>query len=298
MINFFTTKYYKLFTLIFCTICLIYFIHNIYFKFDNVFYSLKKIFSNHILLLTEFILLALNITLESLRWRIISLNLYHRPFISDIITTLRSTALANVTPANIGEHFGRVLNHSNKKKITLLSFFASYIQTFSICLVGTLSALYIHISNIEFSRTIIYIIYSISAICLIISSIALFFLSQKFKSIQKEISLIISPNQIILSIFTNIVRIIIFSLQLTILLNTPYIITPIFIYYFLLTFLPRLNFIDIGIKGNLALYTLATFYSQANIISATISIWIINIIIPSICGFIFIFTSSMFHVKH
>lgn len=261
--------------------------------------AFKIVISNKALLLFEAILLILNLSLESFRWKTLYGTIENISFRESLKTVLLATAFGNSTPGGIGEHIARI--HGNKEVTNSFaaSIVASFLQTITIFLFALIAILVIGFTE-ENEIRFLYFGIGILSICLTIIALR-FYNKKKYNRLIK--SIIEFDKYIIIKAFgINAARYIVFSLQLFLLLNCANeklkfdIMIQIPIYYFVITVIPAMRILDVGIKGSVAIYTFGNLLSYSQISLAIISIWLLNTIIPSLVG-LAIFFKSLFSKK-
>ena len=102
-------------------------------------------------------------------------------------------------------------------------------------------------------------------------------------------------------IFSNI-RYFIFSLQFIILLNVFGVdvqfvnaLLSVMLIFFFITVTPTITIAEIGVRGSVAIFVLGLFSSNdMGILSATTTLWLINLILPAIIGSFFVFSLKIF----
>lgn len=269
---------------IFCLVCLVLFCNRIWVDRDCISASFATFFSYKWLIFAEVLLMGVDILIESLRWSVLRKVFTSGSYTDDLTATLRSISLGNMTFANIGEHVGRFLSYNDKKSAGAASLVASFIQTASIVFSGGIALAFLKLHDFV-PQNIITI--SIVAIAIaIVVGIMIIIMGLRYFHFPvgwgRGISLAFS---------LNIAKLLIFSFQLSLLL-TPGLLPNVIIfacvvlYYFFVTIVPRINLIDIGVKGGLATWMFSSFAQSSIISSAIIFIWALNIVFPSLFGFI------------
>ncbi len=243
--------------------------------------SLGQIIQLKWLILTEVILMLLNILTEAKRWQTL-INTRDISLLRCLQITLCATALSNTTPAGLGEHIARTRSTPNTRSTLAKSFIASALQTITITAFALISLLFIE----EFWQL------KAVALCIVGGSVIFYIIVRKnsklTRFVKEQISNL-SRTTLLKALLINALRYVIFAYQLSLLLTlSPSLAHPVValipIYYFVITILPGLHLLDIGIKGSAALLLFSDHVTTTQIGTATIAIWIINIIIPSAIG--------------
>lgn len=264
--------------------------------------------TNHLvhILLLQMVLLAVNLLLESFKWRFIISPINTISIPDAIGITLTAMALGNITPARTGEHVGRIawLPHHQRSLTLALSLLSSIVQTLVIIMALGLSLPFI-IGQPKLaldSATIIRITLIITAVSLLVVTITIVLarttsIGNKLRDIRHLFaSKIINFRFLSITLLLSVVRYIVFATQLAIMLHAlqpdmdvRQMIALIPAYYFCITIVPSIFLADIGIKGSVALFVFAGISSnELSILTALFMIWIINSAIPTLLGNIII----------
>ncbi len=284
---------YRTVAIIISILGLCYFAYTLNSKWGGVMTSMRLFMSSGSLIICEFILMIIGIIVETLRWSFIRKVFTDGDTSGDFIATLRAVALGNSTPANLGEHVGRGISYESKKLATEASICSSVIQTAVIVLVGFAGALYIAHENGDLDLKMFKVIF---AIFLVIAGVCIYCV--KYCHWAEDIKEAISKKgawpKLTAATMTNIFKFCLFSFQYALLLSfgaelTMLLFCHVLFYYVCITFIPRLNIIDIGVKGALSIHMFSSFNTEEIITSAALLLWGINIIIPTVAGYVTIF---------
>ncbi len=256
-----------------------------------------------------FFLGALNISTESLKWKVLLSSFQKVSFIQSLKMVFAGFSSGIFTPAKLGEPIGRIITLSKQywSKATTLNYFGGFLQNIVIFVVGTaftllatstkefkhLSLLYYSLSIIVFSSLILYILY-VSR-----NKISKYITKYKVINILSEPILEIKKIQLrkyILLLFLSISRYLIYCFQLIILI---YIITDsqfqlniiilIPIYFMCITIIPSFILADLGVRNSVALFLFSSHFGHESFIMLSVSsLWIINQAIPALFGTFFI----------
>lgn len=268
---------------IFCLICLVLFCHRIWVDRDSICASFATFFYYKWLIFVEVLLMGVNIFIESLRWSVLRKVFTSGSYADDLTATLRSISLGNMTFANIGEHVGRFLSYRDKKSAGAASLVASIIQSASIVISGGVALAFLN--SYDFVPQNILYISLIAITVAVVVGVIIILIGLRYFHFPAGWGRGVS-----LAFALNIVKFFVFSFQLALLL-TPgtlpdaLIFACVVLYYFFVTIVPRINIIDIGVKGGLATWMFCSFAQSSVISSAIIFIWDLNIVFPSLFGF-------------
>jgi uncharacterized membrane protein YbhN (UPF0104 family) len=260
---------------------------------------------NYLLLSLVFLLMILNWTLESIKWKYLIDKLHPISWLEAVEGILFGVTFSLFTPSRIGEFGGRVfaLNTERKEAIvsTIIGSLAQIVVNLSFGALGFL--LYM----VCFEKMDAYFLFSFIFIyVLMVAAIHFCFynldvVSTKFsnfsifKRVYKYIHIIdlYSNKEFLRLEILSIVRYLIYCLQFVLLLKFFGFEIPIFTsmilvaaIFFVQTINPiNIALIDFGFRGNVAAYFLAGFTNNPiAIIATTITLWFINLIIPAIIG--------------
>ncbi len=273
-----------------CAACLVYFIFQIYEKWDGMGSAVAALAGRHWLIAAEAAMSACGILVETLRWSVLRRGFLNGDFRTDFSATLRAIALGNSTPGNVGEHAGRGLSYTDSGAAAIVSLLASVLQTMNIVLLGAFGAVALISGGYEVPASAARAIIVFSACCLLAAAVfsltrgrAWFGRLRDFWSRRAALSVFAS--------FTiGLGKTALFSSQLFLLLGvgcacTSSLYCAVLLYYLCITLTPRVNVIDVGVKGAWALAIFGSFVPSASIITATVSLWAFNIAIPSAIGY-------------
>ena len=252
-------------------------------------------------------LMGFNWLLESYKWKIIISKVLTN---IDLFTAFRSVlsgvAFGNLAPGRATEFAGKILflPPEIRATATYLHFVNGIIQLIITLITGVFSLLFILLLHGDFysSNGIAYA-FIISGILLTILGAFIFrptwFYSvlQKNKTIKKYLSakIQISRHALAQVGVLSVLRYLIFSIQFYLLIyiffdNIPVIkiCLGISIYYLLTTIIPMFSAIEAFMRGGIAVVIFTPIENNAvHIFMASTFLWFINIVIPSILGYVF-----------
>ena len=255
----------------------------------------------------------INISVETLRWRLLTSLLEKQKFFDSMRQVLYGILIGMITPAKLGEPVGKslLLRKGNRYRGIILSFTGSLFQNFVIIAVGILALIILKHNYIRFielfpilsEKILFYIlIISILIILVVFALLKLYFLKQKKGLIRKlsfylQILKKITIKKLINLLLLTILRYIIFSFQFLLVLTfLDILVTPmqfwlIPFYYLIITFLPAIALADLGVRSSAALIVFGVFCNNsAAIISATFIIWFFNLVLPAFSNLFFNFS--------
>lgn len=244
-----------------------------------------------LLILTAFS--SVNWILEIFKWRHLVTSFKKISFFEAMEQSLGSLTASVFTPNRIGEYGAKALYFpkENTKQIVLLNFIGNSSQMFVTTVFGLIGIL---ISDFNFE---IFNWFLILAVIVIICLPLLYFarnIEIYGSSIRKIISF--SFDFHLNNLRFSIVRYLVFSFQFLFLLlifdidiDFTTAIGTIFTMYFLASIIPTIHFLDVAVKGSVALFLFGQLGVEDWKIAAIISImWIFNLVLPLLIGSVFV----------
>ena len=244
---------------------------------------------------------------EAQKWRFLLCKVQYLKFGQSIKAIFSGLSVSFLTPNRTGEFLGRIIfiPKGNRIKASIITFIGNYSQLLTTITIGLISFFYLpNYFNIDkyLDRNYYYILIFFT---LIISNILYFFTNKiyDFASIfskknkylsQIEVFKIYSKKELLIAYLYSMFRYIIFIIQyyvafltfeIHISLIDFVILKPISI--LLVTAIPTVSITDAGVRVSSALAIFALVDISTNIISATILVWLVNLVIPSLIGLLF-----------
>ncbi len=250
-----------------------------------------------------FFLTFLNWFFEIFKWKTLVFSIKRINFQNALQQTLGALTASLFTPNRIGEYGAKAIfyTHSYRKRILFLNLVGNAQQMLVTLIFGCIGLFFL-IS--QYNIKINYLKLFVSLIAIIItSSLLLYYFKKKKLSIThyfisklKTYTTSLSRTALTTTMLLSFLRYCIFSFQFFYLLyvfnvNMDYIDAMIFItsMYLLSSIIPSIFIFDIVVKGGVAIY----LFSFANIDSITILsittlMWLLNFVLPSLIGSIFV----------
>ena len=270
-------------------------------------------FGNTILIFIVFLLMLLNWTTESVKWKKIIRKLQKIKLSTSIKAVFTGITFGIFTPNRIGELGGRVvvLKKTNRLKgilATSIGSFSQFLVTISVGLIGiALLFLFfpekINIFHKNLSLILSLLILSVSLLSFLfyfnLSKLPKYLLKIKFLKKYEEKIIFFShytKKELFELYLYSLLRYIIFITQYFLLLKFFQIEISIFLAfiaisatYLLITLIPAIVILDLGIRGSVSVFFIGLFsVNTTGILLATISIWLVNLVIPAIIGSVFL----------
>ena len=273
----------------------------------NMAQNLPLLKKNYFYLFLLFILMFIQWFVEAQKWRFLLFKVQYLKLRQSIKAIFSGLSVSFLTPNRTGEFLGRIIfiPKGNRIKASIITLIGNYSQLLTTITIGLISLFYLpNYFNIDkyLDRNYYYIIIFFT---LIISNILYFFTNKiyDFASIfskknkylsQIEVFKIYTKKELLIAYLYSMFRYIIFIIQYYIAFLTFeihislidfVILKPIFL--LLVTAIPTVSITDAGIRVSSALAIFALVDISTNIISATILIWLVNLVIPSLIGLFF-----------
>jgi uncharacterized membrane protein YbhN (UPF0104 family) len=284
---------------------------------ENLYFQSKSIINGKplLLILIPLILVPFNWAAEALKWNILSRKVVVQTFKQSFIGVLSGLSLGFITPQSIGEYAGRIWQIESERRSELVGaiLLGSLMQGMISLLFGSWGFLLL-IYNQKLNFQSFHLSFTNNIILILIFLIIIFLSLNKYKiSIYKFSISFYTKYLSIISTYTLIelieigslsfLRYLIFTIQFIVVLVLFDINLPIEILFAGVswifaakTIIPVFNFLsDIGVRE----FSAILFFSYYNvnvssIIIASLLIWVINILIPTIAGSFLMFRMRVF----
>lgn len=252
-------------------------------------------------------LVPVNWVLESLKFKLLVINLQVLPIKQSVKAVLTGITVSIFTPKRIGDFGGRILFLENKNRIE--GVFATLLGSVSQLLItlivgGVLFPIYLSFGNIfiDYDINIYLIFFSVVGVILIILFVylnisSLGYLLGNVMFFKKHNGFIIflqkyNRKELVSFLIIGFARYIIFTFQFVLLLwvfgvdlSYFHAIIGISQIYFLMLLVPTFALGELGVRGSLAAWVLSIFTSLASgVIAASMLLWIVNLAVPAIVG--------------
>ena len=270
--------------------------------------------SSGILLIIIMLLMGVNWTLESEKWRFMIVKVEKIGFLKSLKAVLTGVTVSIFTPNRIGEYVGRVffLYKADRIKAVIITIISSAGQLLITLVVGNICLIFYVMRKFPEE---IYLIW-IFLILLVLFSfiwIWLFINTNYFLSYFYRIKLLrkIRPYIKVLSYYSvrdlsivlglSAIRYLVFTLQFLILLrllnvnvNFWLALESVGLIFLSLSIIPTFALTEVGIRGSVAIYFLSKFSSnEIGIVTASFTLWFINLVIPALIGSFFLFGAKV-----
>ena len=260
----------------------------------------------YIILLVVLCLMPVNWGIESYKWKSITAQIEPVPYSTALKSVFSGICVGNIAPGRAMEFLAKIIffKHENRPSITVLHFINGMFQMLITVTLGII-AIALKLNQINNSSTFIYLVL-FGGLCMILFFCwAIFnvsFIQRKlkfikwFQKIGNTQQVQFSKALIIKLISLSIVRYFVFTTQFYLIYNalsppndTMQIFMSIAAYFMLTSLIPMISVIEPAIRAAIALFV---FNNSGNdtitIVLASTFVWLINVVIPSIIGYIII----------
>ena len=252
---------------------------------------------NFYLFLIALLLMPINWLLETVKWQLLIKS--NEPFIHLLKSVIAGVTLGFVTPGRAGEFVGRVMFvvEQNKAKIFYLSSIGGIAQSVATLAVGVFFVFMWGGNSFFYGLTIgvavafLFVYFRFDLLNRFISS----------NSFLERHSLIIDSNELptisiqFVVLLISFLRFGVYLLQYVLLLmffgvsnNFFLLLVHSGVFLVAQTFSPMMPFVDISYRSGSALYVFSDMTNTIGVLSAVMLVWLINLVIPSVIGYLFI----------
>lgn len=257
------------------------------------------------MLLLVFLLMLLNWTLETMKWRLLVNRLDQISFFKAFQGILFGVAFSLFTPNRLGEYAGRVMALKHHRIAAIVStLIGSYSQIVVNTIVGAF-AFFIYLllfRELEIYWLLTYLLFFIGAVFFLLVSYfnldiasVLFNRYSVFKKIAPYVDVVktYSAGDLRVLLVLSAMRYGVYCLQFYALLKffksgVPFefavVLLPVV--FFMQSVLPSLAIADVSIRGEIALQVISDYAvgGALSVVAASVLLWFINLIIPALFG--------------
>lgn len=257
--------------------------------------------------------MIINWTIEAVKWRYLLKETEKLSLLKSLQSVLTGLAVSMITPNRIGEYMGRILYLRNRNKIqgatvTIIGSFAQLIVTGCLGLIGLVYYIYfirftpwlnvLLISSIVLSLVLGYFYFNLHTLVDWTEKIAYLKKIRTFLQIVKRFG----KQQLLKILFYSCLRYFVYTLQFYILLKLLNVdgsfldlIFTIWLIFWAMAIVPTIAIAEIAIRGETAIFFLLPLSAnELGMISSTLLLWVINLIIPSLVGCLFVYKIKIY----
>jgi uncharacterized membrane protein YbhN (UPF0104 family) len=282
--------------------------------FDNVVlhnWSITRV----ILLLCVLVLMLVNWSIEALKWQLLIKHLQIISFKRSLRSVFTGISVSLLTPNRIGEYGGRIiyLNDAVKLKAITANIVGSFAQFIAAALFGIVGCVfYLTHSSVSFMPWLLaFSILGLLLLCLLYFKLAVFakwLVGFSFlKKIETTIVVVKQYDTITLIKLIAIsgLRYLVFAFQYYLLLQLFFVnisfanaMPTVFLIFWCMAILPSITIAEAPIRSEMSIYFLKVFSTNlVGIMSASVGLWLINLIFPALLGALFTWGIKLFKVR-
>jgi uncharacterized membrane protein YbhN (UPF0104 family) len=255
-----------------------------------------------VLFVIVLLLMLVNWSIEALKWQLLIKHLQAISFLRSLRSIFTGISVSLLTPNRVGEYGGRIiyLNDGVKGSAITANIVGSFAQFIAAAIFGIVGCgYYLSYGQVWFMPWLL----ACSVLGVVVLTLLYFQLSlftkwlvhfSFFKKLENHISIVQTFNKATLLklIAISALRYIVFALQYYILLRVFYIdisfanaMPTIFLIFWCMAILPSITLAEAPIRSEMSIYFLGAFSANAlGIMSASILLWLINLILPALLG--------------
>ena len=297
-------------------------------SFPDVFHSFSDNTGFYFLIAVVVILIPVNLSLETIKWRFLISKLEKVSFWNAFKAVLTGISVSMFMPNRVGDYFGRIfiLEKADRFQAILSTVLGSMAQLITTLLFGFVSIAflfpqYFPMDNVNFwlyigliillvitAFTIVFAYLEFAAFTDILKRVT----GREYNRIKKYAQVFswYSSGDLWKILLLSIGRYFIFSFQFFLLLKAFGVDVNYFqammligMVYLLMTIIPTIALTEIGIRGSVSIYVFETWLqihnrftdaSALSVVSASTGLWLLNLVLPALAGIIFVFSLKFF----
>lgn len=303
-------------------ICSLYFIYSEIFKnenFESIILSFQTAIQepkNIFLLIPVIVLMPINWILESKKWKFLISKIEEISIIDSLKAVFTGLTISAFVPSRAGEFLGRItyVKSADRVKASLITILGSFGQLTITITMGALATVIclLGFSFWEIEEVIkipLLILFSIIALMtpiLYLNSSVLGYLLNQLPFLRKfqeyiDVFKMYSSKDLWTVLSYSLSRYLIFTLQFILLLyffnvsiSPANAIMSVALIFFTLATIPTTLLYELGVREAVSIYFIGLLSAdKLGVISATFSLWLVNIAIPAIIGSIYVFSAKI-----
>ncbi len=270
----------------------------------------------YLILILVLLLMPLNWGIESYKWKSITKQIESISYTTALKSVFSGICVGNIAPGRAMEFLAKIMyfKHENRPSVTVLHFINGMFQMLITVTSGLIAITYKLNQNNQ-SSTFIYGVLGFG-VCMILffcwAILNVSFIQQKlkfikwFKKMDDAKNIQFSKTLILKLITFSIVRYLVFTTQFYLIYNAlaPQnnlmdVFMSIAAYFMLTSLIPMISFIEPAIRAAIALFVFNNGDNTVIVVLASTFVWIINVIIPSVIGYVIILREKInFRTAH
>lgn len=268
--------------------------------------------SSLLLILVSFILFPVNWAIESYKWKLITAQTEEISFKTAMRSVYAAVCIGNLAPGRATEFLAKIhfFKTENKLTVTVLHFVNGMFQLSITIFFGMLALFIRSVTSNEAGSALHVASISLSVIVMLVFVLILFninrFVGWMYKRFNRdnyeELKPIVWTKKLLIQLFGfSIIRFWVFTFQFVLLLfvfkshvNYVQLFTSIFIYFLFTTIIPMFSLIEAAVRAAIALIVFSDFgISNSALTIVAILLWLINIVMPSIVGYMVLLKENL-----
>ena len=255
-------------------------------------------------------LMLLNWSLEAMKWKLMIRKLEAVTFGRALAAVFSGLTVSFFTPNRIGEYAGRIfhLRTADRIKASLITILENLSQLIITVTVGAISLVFYLKQYTGLHEYIMWV----TGVLMILFAGAILFLFLEFPVLEKSalkiswlkklsgyVGVLAEYNkaELLVVLGLALLRYFVFTMQFYLLLKIygvngpfPVLLLLLNMVFFVMTLVPTFALTEIGVRGAVATYFLSRVSADSlAILNASVSLWMINLVVPALAGIVFIF---------
>lgn len=268
--------------------------------------------SSLLLILLSFILFPVNWAIESYKWKLITAQTEAISFKTATRSVYAAVCIGNLAPGRATEFLAKIhfFKTENKLTVTVLHFVNGMFQLSITIFFGMLALFIRSVTSNEAGSALHVASITLSVLVMLVFVLILFninrFVGWMYKRFNRdnyeELKPIVWTKKLLVQLFGfSIIRFWVFTFQFVLLLfvfkshvNYVQLFTSIFIYFLFTTIIPMFSLIEAAVRAAIALIVFSDFgVSNSALTIVAILLWLINIVMPSIVGYMVLLKENL-----
>ena len=262
-------------------------------------------------LIVVLLLMPVNWGIESYKWKLITHSVEAVPYSTAIKSVFSGVCVGNIAPGRAMEFLAKIVffKIENRPTVTVLHFINGMFQMLITSIVGIISITY-KLNQIHQSSGLVYAVIIIGLLmvaffCWAILNVA--FIQKKikfikwFRKMDDAQNISFSKILILKLLSLSVIRYFVFTMQfyLIYILLSPgssplHVFTSVAGYFMFTSLIPMISVIEPAIRAAIAIFVFnASNDNPVNVVLASTFVWIVNVVIPSIVGYMIIFREKI-----
>jgi len=301
----------------------LYFLYQAIFTAPDTFLSWRNILQNAVdskfkwLFIVTTLLIPVNWGFEAKKWQLLGQKLEPISFLRAYRAVMVGLTLGFITPNRLGDYAGRVLELKSKQRLEAIGaiFIGRFCQLVATVIVGSIGLLYFVLTffwtdypGVSLSFVVLLIVIVIASLLLLYNAQAMVALISTIKPLRKLVAYVAimasyTSAEISKLLILSLGRYAVFMLQFILLLilfdvklSALQYICGVAGTFFIKSIVPSVSLLsDLGARELSAMYLFGLLgQERLQVLSASLSLWLLNIAVPSVVGLYFVLRLRFF----